>query len=171
MASYAVPGGGVGPHFDNYDVFLLQVTGRRRWRISDQADLSLVNNSPLKILKHFQPSQEWVLEPGDMLYLPPPLGTTGSHLFIVLRGRLVFVPRRLQRLSVHLHHLQDELQVPGRYCDPKLKPQPHPGMISSALIDQYEAMISKIKWSRRDIENFVTYSQPTQATDLLYPAL
>ncbi len=156
MASYAVPGGGVGPHFDNYDVFLLQVTGRRRWRISDQADLSLVNNSPLKILKHFQPSQEWVLEPGDMLYLPPHWAHDGIALDHCITWSIGFrAPPASEIVSAFLDYLQDELQVPGRYCDPELKPQPHPGMISSALIDQYEAMISKIKWSRRDIENFV----------------
>lgn len=71
MISYASEGGGVGPHFDNYDVFLLQAHGRRRWRIGRQDDLSLRPNMPVKILANFQPEQEFVLEPGDMLYLPP----------------------------------------------------------------------------------------------------
>ncbi|WP_341648763.1 cupin domain-containing protein [Thauera humireducens] len=71
MVSYAVDGGGVGPHFDNYDVFLLQGMGKRRWQISDQADRSLIEGAPLRILKNFQPAEDWVLEPGDMLYLPP----------------------------------------------------------------------------------------------------
>ncbi len=71
MISYASDGGGVGPHFDSYDVFLLQAHGRRRWRIGRQKDLSLVEGAPLKILAHFEPEQEFVLEPGDMLYLPP----------------------------------------------------------------------------------------------------
>ncbi len=71
MVSWASDGGGVGPHFDSYDVFLLQATGRRRWRIGRQRDLSLREDVPLKILSHFEPEQEWVLEPGDMLYLPP----------------------------------------------------------------------------------------------------
>ncbi len=71
MISYASDGGGVGPHFDNYDVFLLQAHGRRRWRIGRQQDLSLKPNMPVKILANFQPEQEFVLEPGDMLYLPP----------------------------------------------------------------------------------------------------
>jgi len=71
MISYASEGGGVGPHFDNYDVFLLQAQGRRRWRIGRQQDLSLRENMPVKILANFQPEQEFVLEPGDMLYLPP----------------------------------------------------------------------------------------------------
>jgi 50S ribosomal protein L16 3-hydroxylase len=71
MISYATDGGGVGPHFDSYDVFLLQAHGRRRWRIGRQKDLSLVPDMPVKILANFVPEQEFVLEPGDMLYLPP----------------------------------------------------------------------------------------------------
>lgn len=71
MISYATEGGGVGPHFDSYDVFLLQAHGQRRWRIGRQKDLSLVPDMPLKILANFKPEQEWVLNPGDMLYLPP----------------------------------------------------------------------------------------------------
>ncbi len=71
MISIASDGGGVGPHFDSYDVFLLQAHGRRRWRISRQQDLSLEPGLPLKILRHFRHEQEFVLEPGDMLYLPP----------------------------------------------------------------------------------------------------
>jgi 50S ribosomal protein L16 3-hydroxylase len=71
MISHASDGGGVGPHFDSYDVFLLQAHGRRRWRIGRQRDLTLQPDVPLKILAHFEPEQEFVLEPGDMLYLPP----------------------------------------------------------------------------------------------------
>jgi 50S ribosomal protein L16 3-hydroxylase len=71
MISYASDGGGVGPHFDSYDVFLLQAHGRRRWRIGRQKDLTLQQGVPLKILQHFEPEEEFVLEPGDMLYLPP----------------------------------------------------------------------------------------------------
>jgi 50S ribosomal protein L16 3-hydroxylase len=71
MISYASDGGGVGPHFDSYDVFLLQAQGRRRWQISRQKDLTLRDDVPLKILANFVPEQTFVLEPGDMLYLPP----------------------------------------------------------------------------------------------------
>ena len=71
MISYASDGGGVGPHFDSYDVFLLQAHGRRRWRIGRQKDLSLREGIALKVLAQFEPEEEFVLEPGDMLYLPP----------------------------------------------------------------------------------------------------
>lgn len=71
MISYASDGGGVGPHFDSYDVFLLQAHGRRRWRIGRQKNFALCDGLPLKILEQFEPEEEYVLEPGDMLYLPP----------------------------------------------------------------------------------------------------
>ncbi|WP_341890420.1 cupin domain-containing protein [Variovorax sp. YR752] len=71
MVSYATDGGGVGPHFDSYDVFLLQIHGARRWRIGRLPDPQLQPDVPLKILTNFVPEQEWLLQPGDMLYLPP----------------------------------------------------------------------------------------------------
>ncbi|NDY83870.1 cupin domain-containing protein [Orrella sp. NBD-18] len=80
MISLATAGGGVGPHFDSYDVFLLQAHGRRRWQFGQQKDLTLVPNLPLKILKNFAPEQEFVLEPGDMLYLPPQAAHDGVAL-------------------------------------------------------------------------------------------
>ncbi len=71
MISFATDGGGVGPHFDSYDVFLLQAEGKRRWKIGKQKDLTLQKDVPLKILANFAPEQEFILEAGDMLYLPP----------------------------------------------------------------------------------------------------
>ena len=78
MISWASDGGGVGPHFDSYDVFLLQAQGRRRWRIGRQRDLTLRDDVPLKVLANFEPEQEYVLEPGDMLYLPPRYAHDGT---------------------------------------------------------------------------------------------
>ena len=77
MVSWASPGGGVGPHVDSYDVFLLQVQGQRRWRVGKVKDAAFVEGAPLKLLRHFEPTQEWLLEPGDMLYLPPGWGHDG----------------------------------------------------------------------------------------------
>ena len=71
MISFATDQGGVGPHFDSYDVFLLQAHGKRRWRIGRQRDMTLVEGMPVKILANFEPEEEYMLEPGDMLYLPP----------------------------------------------------------------------------------------------------
>jgi 50S ribosomal protein L16 3-hydroxylase len=80
MISFATDGGGVGPHFDSYDVFLLQAHGNRRWRIGKQKDLTLQKSVPLKILANFTPEEEFVLEPGDMLYLPPMYAHEGVAL-------------------------------------------------------------------------------------------
>jgi 50S ribosomal protein L16 3-hydroxylase len=80
MISIATTGGGVGPHFDSYDVFLLQAAGRRRWRYGAQKDLSLQPGLPLKILSRFEPEHDHVLEPGDMLYLPPQAAHDGIAL-------------------------------------------------------------------------------------------
>ena len=86
MISYAAPGGGVGPHFDNYDVFLLQGHGRRRWKVGQMcsSDSPLREHADLRILAEFEESAEWVLEPGDMLYLPP-----GTGLPIRVHGAFV----------------------------------------------------------------------------------
>ncbi|MES2632338.1 MAG: cupin domain-containing protein [Pseudomonadota bacterium] len=80
MVSYATQGGGVGPHFDSYDVFLLQAQGQRRWRIGRQKDLSLRDDVPLKILARFEPEAEYLLEAGDMLYLPPGYAHDGEAM-------------------------------------------------------------------------------------------
>ncbi|MGY4829681.1 JmjC domain-containing protein [Sphaerotilaceae bacterium SBD11-9] len=77
MVSWASDRGGVGPHVDSYDVFLLQLQGKRRWRIAPPGNEELQPDVPLKILRHFEPTQEWLLEPGDMLYLPPGWGHDG----------------------------------------------------------------------------------------------
>ena len=80
MISLATAGGGVGPHFDSYDVFLLQAHGHRRWQFGQQKDLTLLPDLPLKILQSFQPEQTFILEPGDMLYLPPQAAHDGVAL-------------------------------------------------------------------------------------------
>jgi 50S ribosomal protein L16 3-hydroxylase len=77
MISYASPGGGVGPHIDSYDVFLLQVHGHRRWRVGPVRDAVFVEGLPVRILERFEPTDEWVLGPGDMLYVPPRWGHDG----------------------------------------------------------------------------------------------
>jgi 50S ribosomal protein L16 3-hydroxylase len=79
MISYASDKGSVGPHFDYYDVFLLQGMGKRRWRIGQHCDSGseLVEGTPLKLLRNFETTDEWVLEPGDMLYIPPGIAHWG----------------------------------------------------------------------------------------------
>lgn len=136
MISYATEGGGVGPHFDSYDVFLLQVQGRRRWRIGRQEDLSLQPDVPLKILANFQPEQELLLEPGDMLYLPPRYAHDGvaegeCQTYSIgfrspARGELA--RELLQRLADAADESADAL-----YADPRQAATATPGAIPAGL--------------------------------------
>jgi 50S ribosomal protein L16 3-hydroxylase len=155
MASYAVPGGSVGPHFDSYDVFLLQGQGHRRWQISTQADLDLLDDAPLKILRRFKAEDEWVLGPGDMLYLPPHVAHFGVAEDACMTYSIGFrAPTAEELAHGFLMHLQDTLTLEGRYADPDLRLQTHPGEISRAMLTQIEGMIARIKWKRRDIAEF-----------------
>jgi 50S ribosomal protein L16 3-hydroxylase len=155
MVSYAVPGGSVGPHFDSYDVFLLQGQGRRRWQISTQTELALLDGAPLKILRHFDAEDEWVLGPGDMLYLPPHVAHYGVAEDACMTYSIGFrAPTTEELAHGFLMHLQDTLTLEGRYADPDLRLQAHPGQISQAMLRQIEGMIAKIKWSKRDIAEF-----------------
>jgi 50S ribosomal protein L16 3-hydroxylase len=123
MISFATDGGGVGPHFDNYDVFLLQAYGRRRWRIGRQKDLSLLPDKPVKILARFEPEQDVVLEAGDMLYLPPRYAHDGIaegecmtySVGFRVPARMELAQEVLQRIAEHaLENLADT-----RFRDPK----------------------------------------------------
>ncbi len=111
MISYASDGGGVGPHLDSYDVFLLQVQGRRRWRVGPVADRSLVPGLPVRILAHFQPTEEWLLEPGDMLYLPPLWGHDGVAEGECMTCSVGFRAATATTLAQELlHQLADDLE-------------------------------------------------------------
>jgi 50S ribosomal protein L16 3-hydroxylase len=156
MVSYAVDGGGVGPHFDNYDVFLLQGMGKRRWQISDQADRSLVEGAPLRILKNFQPAEDWVLEPGDMLYLPPHWAHNGVAIGECTTYSIGFRSPTAQEIgSEFLGWLQERICLEGLYADPDLALQQNSAEISSRMVDQIERMLAGIRWSRADVEAFV----------------
>jgi len=113
MISWASDGGGVGPHLDSYDVFLLQVHGKRRWRIGPVADRSLVPGLPVRILANFQPTEEWLLEPGDMLYLPPLWGHDGVAEGECMTCSVGFRAATATTLAQELlHQLADELEAP-----------------------------------------------------------
>ncbi len=155
MVSYAVPGGSVGPHFDSYDVFLLQGRGHRRWQVSTQTDLCLLPDAPLKILKKFKPEAEWVLGPGDMLYLPPHAAHYGVAEDDCMTYSIGFrAPTAEELAQAFLMHLQDTVAFDGRYADPDLTLQRHPGEIGRAMLDKLENMIARVKWDRRAIAEF-----------------
>ncbi len=111
MISFATEGGGVGPHFDSYDVFLLQAQGKRRWNIGQQKDLSLQDGAPLKILKNFQPDQSFDLEPGDMLYLPPRYAHDGVALGECMTYSIGFrAPAKAELARDLLQRLADDVE-------------------------------------------------------------
>ncbi len=156
MVSYAPKGGGVGPHFDSYDVFLLQGSGHRRWQISAQKDHTLVEGAPLRILRNFKSEQEWVLAPGDMLYLPPHYAHNGIAEDDCMTYSIGFRAPSYQELTEQfLVHLQDNLCVEGMYADPQLKTQRHPSEISTDMLLQVEQAIKKMQWGKRDIADFL----------------
>ncbi|MDR2032489.1 MAG: cupin domain-containing protein [Azoarcus sp.] len=156
MVSYAVEGGGVGPHFDNYDVFLLQGIGKRRWQIADQADRTLVEDAPLRLLRDFRPVYDWVLEPGDMLYLPPHWAHNGIAIGECTTYSVGFKSPTAQELAYgFLDWLGEHLCLEGLYADPDLALQDNSAEISPAMIDQAARMLEGLRWSRADIAAFL----------------
>ncbi len=156
MVSYAPKGGGVGPHFDAYDVFLLQGLGHRRWQISTQEDRTLIEGAPLRILKDFKVEQEWVLEAGDMLYLPPQCAHNGIAEDDCMTYSIGFRTPAFQELGEQfLVYLQDRIEVEGIYADPALELQQHPSEIGDAMLDQVADAVNRIRWDKDDIANFL----------------
>lgn len=156
MISYAVDGGGVGPHFDSYDVFLLQAQGQRRWRISTQKKLELVEGLPLKILSNFKAEQEFVLEPGDMLYLPPHCAHDGVAIGECMTYSIGFRAHPFQELgSAFMGFMSDSIDLPGRYADPELKYSDSPAEISKAMLEQVNQEFQKIQFSKQDVLLFL----------------
>lgn len=156
MVSYAPPGGSVGPHFDSYDVFLLQGLGHRRWQISAQADMELVPDAPLKILKHFRPEQTWDLGPGDLLYLPPRYAHFGVALDECMTYSIGFrAPSAQELINRFLTWLPEQLCPEGMYADPGLRPPRHPAEIDSAMIAQVATMLEQIRWDQEQVGRFL----------------
>jgi 50S ribosomal protein L16 3-hydroxylase len=147
MVSYATAGGSVGAHVDSYDVFLLQAHGQRRWRISEQTDVDFVPKLPLKILQNFRAEQEWVLNPGDMLYLPPnvahegvAVGEAGSECLTYSIGYRA--PRLHDALDDALGMLASE---DGEDHSPQLKlsaQTAHPALLTGVDVASYRAAIN-----------------------------
>ncbi len=156
MVSLAPPGGGVGPHFDSYDVFLIQGLGTRRWEISDQDDLEVEEGAPLRILKRFVARQSWVLEPGDMLYLPPRLAHNGVALAECMTWSIGFrAPSHQEIATAFLAYLQDRQEQSGRYADPDLLPPAHPAELPQAMVERLGAVIRGIRWGKAEIVDFL----------------
>ncbi len=132
MISYAVPGGSVGPHTDTYDVFLVQARGRRRWQIGNRiGNPALLPDLPIRILAEFEAEQEWLLEAGDVLYLPPGvahwgIGEDGDCMTWSVGLR---APSTAEMLGSYTQYLLDQVPEHDHYRDPSLSPQESPARI------------------------------------------
>ncbi|GAB5488125.1 MAG: cupin domain-containing protein [Parasphingorhabdus sp.] len=157
MVSYAAEDGGVGPHFDQYDVFLIQGLGKRRWQIGSACDENskLISNDQLKLLAEFEASDEWVCEPGDILYIPPGLSHNGVALG---QDCMTYsIGFRAPSQSELLSHWVDELPAildDDRYGDPDLRLQDNPGEILPKALNRMHDMI---KASSADRDNFIEW--------------
>ncbi|GGD44458.1 cupin domain-containing protein [Erythrobacter arachoides] len=144
MVSYAVDGGGVGPHFDQYDVFLVQGLGRRRWRVGQRCDESspLLPHDGLRLLAEFDPVDEWVLEAGDILYVPPGFAHDGVAVGDDCMTYSVGfrAPSRGDLVSAWADHVLDRLDEDDRYTDPDLVETAHRGEIAPEALARLHAM-------------------------------
>lgn len=147
MVSYAADNGGVGPHFDQYDVFLVQGLGQRRWQIGApcQPDALLLPNEQLRLLADFEPVEEWVLGPGDILYVPPLVPHNGVAVGDDCMTYSVGfrAPSSSELIAAWCDDLLEALPDSDHYADPDLAPQDNPGEISPAAIARLHGMITQ----------------------------
>ncbi len=147
MVSYATDGGGVGPHFDQYDVFLIQGHGRRRWRVGQHcdADSPLLQHEDLRLLAEFEATDEWLLEPGDILYVPPGIAHDGVAVGDdCMTYSIGFrAPSRSELITDFADDLVADMEDDDRYTDPGLRAQSNPGEISARALDSLHAMITE----------------------------
>ncbi len=147
MISYAAPGGGVGPHFDNYDVFLLQGYGQRRWQIGQMCDSDspLLAHADLRILAEFAGTDEWVLEPGDMLYLPPRLAHFGTAVDDCMTYSIGFrAPSAAEVLTHFTDFLAQFLSDEERYSDADIQPvASDPAQIQRDALERLKGLLNE----------------------------
>lgn len=166
--SYATPQGSVGPHWDDYDVFLLQGRGRRRWQLDERpvAADNFRTDTTLRILRDFRPMQDWVLESGDLLYLPPRVAHHGVALEPCLTYSIGFrAPGRQELLAGFVDHLLEQPDAGIRYTDPGLRPQDNPGLIRAEAFAQVERLLrDALIWEPAELRHwfggYVTEPKP-----------
>ena len=146
MVSYATPGGGTGPHFDHYDVFLVQVSGQRRWRLGGMAngETPLVPGSELRLVERFDEQESWVLNPGDVLYVPPGMVHWGEAVTSSLSYSVGF---RSPSLSDMLGDLAIELMAQGldqNYRDPESLVASEGFLIPDSVIEQVQTQLRSV---------------------------
>ena len=153
MISFAAPGGSVGPHFDNYDVFLLQGHGKRNWKIGQMCDSEspMLKHADLRILADFEATDEWVLEPGDMLYLPPRLAHCGVAVDDCMTYSVGFrAPSAAEVLTHFTDFLSQFLTDEERYTDADAVPATDPHQIQRDALDRLKG-ISKLELNAQKI--------------------
>ncbi len=173
MVSYASDGGGVGPHFDQYDVFLVQGLGQRRWRVGARCDATttLRPHDDLRLLAAFDARDEWILDPGDMLYLPPGIAHDGVAVGDdCMTYSIGFrAPSRAELIAHYCDHLLDGLSEGDRYADPDLPAQANPGEIGAQALDALHAMVTDRLLDRaafaRWFGQFTTTPKTAEAAD------
>lgn len=139
MISFAVEGGSVGPHVDEYDVFLIQAQGQRRWQITTQPahPNNFLPDLELRIMKDFQPEQEWVVNPGDMLYLPPNVPHYGVALNECMTYSVGFrAPSQSDMLEKLVEDLLEEPRLKQRFSDAERQLQGNPGQLTDTDMDR-----------------------------------
>ncbi|HEX6265679.1 MAG TPA: cupin domain-containing protein [Burkholderiales bacterium] len=135
MVSYAAPGGGVGPHIDSYDVFLIQGPGKRRWKVL---------------------GKDYLCGPGDLLYLPPGVEHDGVALEPCYTCSIGFrAPRGAELGAAVLDWLHERGLPDAVYRDPALAPVVHPARLPPEMLRFASAILGQIRWSRRDVEDFL----------------
>ncbi|MBS0320402.1 MAG: cupin domain-containing protein [Proteobacteria bacterium] len=173
MVSLAAPGGGVGPHLDSYDVFLLQGTGRRHWRYGAQRDHAFKPGLPLKILARFAPRHAATLGPGDMLYLPPSIAHDGVAVDPCTTYSIGFRAAAATELAeAWLDAVRDSVDLQGRYRDPDLTATRTPAALDAASVARFAALLRGFRRTPRDFARFLGtwLSEPKPAVVFAPPA-
>jgi 50S ribosomal protein L16 3-hydroxylase len=159
MVSFAAPGGSVGPHIDQYDVFLLQTEGRRRWQIGEvpSAMPALLPHPELQLLQDFSATDSYVLEAGDMLYLPPGVPHWGVAVDPCITCSIGF--RAPSHEEIISHYCDDVLAGlrAGRFSDPEREPSPNPGLIDGETLVQLRNIVSQLRDEGRLADWFGRY--------------
>jgi 50S ribosomal protein L16 3-hydroxylase len=147
MTSFAAPNGSVGPHYDQYDVFLIQGDGQRRWRLGQHCDSSteLLANDEVKILKHFQGTEDWTLNPGDLLYVPPGLAHWGTAITPCMTYSVGFRgPSHAELLVNYSDEIISHLDESMRYSDIGHASQHNPGEITAQSLSEIKTIINQL---------------------------
>jgi 50S ribosomal protein L16 3-hydroxylase len=171
MVSLAADGGGVGPHFDQYDVFLIQGLGKRRWQIGGACDENtpLLPHDDLRLLANFQATEEWVLEPGDILYVPPGIAHNGVAVGDDCMTYSVGfrAPSRAELIGHYVDDLLDTLSDDDRYADAGLLRQSNPGEITpNALAALHDMVLDRLSDRAAFAQWFGTYNSTPKYPDI-----